>query len=71
MLVESNFTFELIWAASMGDITEVRKNITLGADVNKGDYDHRTALRLAAAEGQEDIVKYLINRGADVNKKDR
>ena len=37
MLVESNFTFELIWAASMGDITEVRKNIALGADVNKKD----------------------------------
>ena len=71
MLVESNLTFELIWAASMGEITEVRKNIALGADVNKGDYDNRTALHLAAAEGQEDIVKYLINRGADVNKKDR
>ena len=55
----------------MGDITEVRKNIALGADVNKSDYDNRTALHLAAAEGQEDIVKYLINRGADVNKKDR
>jgi len=71
MMVESNLTFELIWAASMGDLTEVRRSIALGADINKGDYDNRTALHLAAAEGQVDIVKYLINKGADINIKDR
>ena len=71
MMVESNLTFELIWAASTGDISEVRKGLALGVDVNKGDYDKRTALHLAAAEGQEDVVKYLINKGADVNAQDR
>ena len=71
MMVESNLTFELIWAARMGDITEVRRNIALGADVNKGDYDNRTALHLAAAEGQENVVKYLLDKGADANAKDR
>jgi len=71
MMVESNLTFELIWAASMGDLTEVRRSIALGADINTGDYDNRTALHLAAAEGQVDIVKYLINKGADINIKDR
>ncbi len=71
MMVESNLTFELIWAASIGDISEVRRSVALGADVNKGDYDNRTALHLAAAEGQENVVKYLLSKGADANAKDR
>ena len=29
-------------------------------DLNVGDYDGRTALHLAAAEGHEDICKFLI-----------
>ncbi len=70
-MADSNLTFELIWAARMGDISEVRRSIALGADVNKGDYDNRTALHLAAAEGQEDVVKYLLDKGADANAKDR
>lgn len=71
MMIESNLTFELIWAASIGDISEVRRSIALGADINKGDYDKRTALHLAAAEGQDNIVKYLITKGADINVEDR
>ena len=71
MMVKSNLTFELVWAAGMGDISEVRKSVALGADVNKGDYDNRTALHLAAAEGQENVVKYLLDKGADPNAKDR
>ncbi|QLE79581.1 glutaminase A [Francisella sp. Scap27] len=71
MMVESNLTFELIWAASTGDLTEVRRSVALGADINKGDYDNRTALHLAAAEGHDDVVRYLLNKGADVSTKDR
>lgn len=71
MMVESNLTFELIWAASTGDLTEVRRSVALGADINKGDYDNRTALHLAAAEGHENVVKYLLNKGADTSTKDR
>jgi hypothetical protein len=36
-----------------------------------GDYDSRTPLHLAAAEGQDKAVQYLIAKGADVNFKDR
>ncbi|MED7788486.1 glutaminase A [Francisella sp. 19X1-34] len=71
MTAESNLTFELIWAASTGDISEIKRVIVLGADINKGDYDKRTALHLAAAEGHIDVVKYLINKGADINAKDK
>ena len=36
-----------------------------------GDYDSRTPLHLAAAEGQDKAVQYLLAKGADVNFKDR
>ena len=40
-------------------------------DVNKGDYDQRTALHLAASEGHLDVVRFLLQRGAKVNAQDR
>jgi serine/threonine protein kinase len=40
-------------------------------DINKGDYDHRTALHLAASEGHIDVVKFLCQHGANVNVQDR
>lgn len=39
--------------------------------VNKGDYDKRTALHLAASEGHNVIVELLCQAGADVNAVDR
>ncbi|MRN60418.1 ankyrin repeat domain-containing protein, partial [Brucella sp. 09RB8918] len=71
MLAESNLVFELIWAASTGDLSEVKRAVALGVDINKGDYDKRTALHLAAAEGHENIVKYLVSKGADISTTDR
>lgn len=38
--------------------------------VNESDYNKRTALHLAAAEGRIQIVKYLIQEGAKVDIKD-
>ena len=40
-------------------------------DINKGDYDNRTALHLAAGEGHLDVVEILCKNGADVNVMDR
>ena len=67
----SNPVLTFIWAASQGDLSEARRSLVTGVDINKGDYDLRTALHLAAAEGQFDMVKYLVSKGADVNVKDR
>ena len=35
------------------------------------DYDNRTALHLAAAEGQLDAVQYLVAHGHPLNVRDR
>jgi ankyrin repeat protein len=40
-------------------------------DINAGDTDSRRALHVAAAEGKIEIVKCLLNSGANVNVEDR
>jgi serine/threonine protein kinase len=68
----------LIKAAADGDIDEVEMLVQNAAsvgkdklDINKGDYDKRTALHLAAGEGHDGIVKFLCDAGAEVNVEDR
>lgn len=61
----------LIWAASQGDVFEIKHLLAQGVDINEGDYDRRTALHLASAEGHVDVVQYLLDKGADKNVKDR
>ena len=40
-------------------------------DINKGDYDKRTAMHVSAAGGHLDVVKLLCKKGANVNVEDR
>ena len=54
---------EMIYAAAEGDVTTLKSLVARGANVNAGDYDRRTPLHLAAAEGQMESVKYLIVQG--------
>lgn len=61
----------LIWAASQGDLMEIQRLIALGIDINKTDYDGRTALHLAASEGQLPVVNYILLKGGKVNPIDR
>lgn len=56
--------------ASKGDINKM-KTILDKVDIDTADYDKRTALHLAAAEGHYDIVDFLIKNGADIHLKDR
>ena len=46
------------------------KEIINKVDINGCDYDRRTGLHLAASEGHSDVVKYLLENGAEI-KKDR
>jgi glutaminase len=61
----------LTWAASQGDLDEVRALIASGVEPGLADYDGRTALHLAAAEGEPEIVRYLLAAGADPRPVDR
>jgi glutaminase len=61
----------LTWAASQGDLDEVRALIAGGVDPGTADYDGRTPLHLAAAEGQLEVVRYLLAAGAGPRPVDR
>jgi glutaminase len=61
----------LTWAASQGDLNEVRALIAAGIAPGTADYDGRTPLHLAAAEGQLEVVRYLLAAGADPQPQDR
>ena len=66
--------FEGDWeaAAYYGELHKIKAMKSAGANVNyKTRRTHFTALILAAQEGHEDVVKYLLANGADVNHKTR
>ncbi|MBI3342069.1 glutaminase [Candidatus Curtissbacteria bacterium] len=58
-------------AASQGDLYEVQRLEANGVALDEGDYDARTGMHLAAAEGHEEVVRYFIEKKVDVNPKDR
>jgi len=68
---QQNTIAEMIDAAANGDLTRIKKLRNLGTDVNVADYDGRTPLHLAAAEGRVRVVQYLLQEKADINVKDR
>ena len=61
----------LCWAASQGDVIEIKRLAANGVDLDEADYDGRTAMHLAASEGHEKVVQYLIRAGANITPKDR
>jgi len=58
-------------AASKGDLAHIKFLVSMGACVNAADYDRRSALHLASAEGHHEVVEFLVQCGADVHCKDR
>jgi len=59
-------------AASRGDTKILRMLSKRGVSMDNGDYDRRTGIHLASAEGQLGAVKCLVDFcGADVNVLDR
>merc|ERR1719510_386790 len=53
-------------------MTKIKQLINMGAHPNTGDYDGRTPLHLAAAEGKMQVLKYLMTvKGANINVVDR
>nr|WP_223006780.1 glutaminase A [Streptomyces roseirectus] len=61
----------LCWAASQGDLDEVRRLASSGVELGAADYDGRTALHLAASEGRLDVARYLLEQGVPQAPVDR
>lgn len=61
----------LCTAVSRGDSDFLKRILSNGIDPNAKDYDHRTALHVAASEGLYIMAKLLIEAGASVFSKDR
>ncbi|KAK3931790.1 Glutaminase liver isoform, mitochondrial [Frankliniella fusca] len=53
---------DLMLAAKQGDVAALRSHLLAGHDVGVADYDERTALHVAAAEGHRDAVQLLLDR---------
>ena len=59
--LEKDQVVSLLFAAKAGDLNTIRRIYMQGIDLEMADYDRRTALHLAAAEGHIETVKFLIN----------
>lgn len=53
------------------DFDGLKNNITFGTPPDSPDYDGRTALHLAAFEGNSNFISWLIQSKANVNAVDR
>ncbi|KAL6001268.1 hypothetical protein ACLOJK_007000 [Asimina triloba] len=62
---------QLCMAVKKGDIDFLKRVLAHGIDPNSRDYDHRTALHIATAEGTYIMAKILLDAGASVFSKDR
>ena len=56
-------------AAFKGDLSQVKRLIAKGVDVNTIQNDGATALMLAVNKGRGSIIQILLAKGADVNAK--
>ncbi|XP_023999819.2 glutaminase kidney isoform, mitochondrial-like [Salvelinus sp. IW2-2015] len=50
----------LLFAAYTGDVSALRRFALSSMDMEQRDYDSRTALHVAAAEGHVEVVKFLL-----------
>lgn len=62
----------LLFAAAKGDMSALRRYYMSGMDMALADYDHRTALHLAATEGHLGVIEFLVETcNLDHEVKDR
>lgn len=57
--------------AANGDLEGLSRLFNSGVNLERGDYDLRTPLHLAAAAGHLDVVKFLIHGGINHSPRDR
>ena len=60
------------WRIQAGDVDTIRQLIHQGANLNEpSDYDGKTSLHLACAEGHVEVVQLLLKNGASAYVRDR
>lgn len=57
-------------AASRGNLSFVREFLARGADIQAEDYDNWSSLLFASKGGYVDVVKTLVEHGANIEHKD-
>jgi hypothetical protein len=61
---------EVCYAAENGDLDRLKGLIIAGARINGTCVNQKSPLMLASANGHVDVVRYLLDHGAEVNKKE-
>jgi len=63
---------KLLQQAALGNLDKIKTSLIVRPNLlNFRDYDRRTALHVAASEGHLEVCKFLVERGAKVNRSDR
>ncbi|VDN07422.1 unnamed protein product [Thelazia callipaeda] len=52
----------MMYAATSGDISSIQRYLLLGVSIYERDYDDRTVLHVAAAQGNNNVLKFLLQR---------
>ncbi|CAI5439180.1 unnamed protein product [Caenorhabditis angaria] len=53
---------KFMYATKMGDIAAIKRFLLMGHDIHAKDYDNRSVLHLAAAEGDYQTLEYLLSK---------
>ncbi|OWF38833.1 Glutaminase liver isoform, mitochondrial [Mizuhopecten yessoensis] len=59
---QSTEVHSLLYAAYNGDVSAMKRFALQGVEMTQQDYDRRTALHVAAAEGKIHVVRFLIEK---------
>jgi len=69
---EQDMPILLCQATKDNDVHELARLVQVcKVDVNSADFDRRTALHVAATEGNFKVVQWLVSQGASLSLKDR
>ncbi|CAN0853632.1 Integrin-linked protein kinase 1 [Linum grandiflorum] len=60
-----------MYAANEGNLDGIQELLDSGIDINFRDIDNRTALHIAACQGLTEVTSFLLDKGAEVDPKDR